>query len=99
MNSITSIAQSGMSAATLRLNSSAHNIANDQTPGFRRQLVTQETQAGGGVAASVSPADVAGVNLAEDLVQQMAASYAFTFNLKTIQTEHHMLGTLLDMKA
>ena len=99
MNSISSIAQSGMSAAMLRLSSSAHNIANDQTPGFRRQLVTQEAQAGGGVVSQVAQADTAGVNLAEDLVQQMAAAYSFKANLLTIQTDYQMLGSLLDMKA
>jgi len=99
MNSISSIAQSGMSAAMLRLTSSAHNVANDMTPGFRRQLVTQEAQAGGGVVAHVAQADVAGVNLAEDLVQQMAAAYSFKANLLTIQTDYQMLGSLLDMKA
>ena len=99
MNSISSIAQSGMSAAMLRLSSSAHNVANDMTPGFRRQWVTQEAQAGGGVVSHVAQADVAGVNLAEDLVQQMAAAYSFKANLLTIQTDYQMLGSLLDMKA
>jgi len=99
MNSVNSIALSGMNAATLHLGSAAHNIANEQTPGFRRQLVTQQAQAEGGVSATVTQADAVGVNLAEDIVQQRVASYSFKASLQLIQTEHQMLGSLLDLKA
>src|SRR5688500_4534182 len=52
MNSLSSIAQSGIGAAALRLDSAAHNIANGQTPGFRRQVVQQEALPEGGVVVS-----------------------------------------------
>lgn len=94
-----SIAQSGMNAALLRLDSSAHNIANLQTDNFRRQEVVQESVAQGGVKASVKQADVPGSSLVEDVVQQHSASYAFIASLKVIQTEKKMMGTLLDVRA
>ncbi|HEX6707485.1 MAG TPA: flagellar basal body protein [Albitalea sp.] len=99
MNSLTSISQSGLAAAVMRLDAAGNNIANAQTPGYRRQFVLQEEQAGGGVAVSAGRADAAGENLAEDLVQQMVASYSFKANLGVIRTHEAMLGTLLDATA
>lgn len=93
------IAQSGMNAALLRLDSSAHNIANLQTENFRRQEVVQESLAQGGVKASVKQAEVVGSSLVDDVVQQRSASYAFIASLKIIQTEAKMMGTLLDVRA
>lgn len=99
MNSISAIAFSGMNAATTRLGVSAHNIANAVTPVFRRQLVAQQTQAGGGVSTSVTQAEADGSDLAADIVQQMTGLYSFKANLRTVQVEHEMLGSLLDLKA
>ena len=56
MASISSIAQSGMNAAQMTLNSSAHNIANMNTTGFRRQEVLQTSQADGGVSTALTTA-------------------------------------------
>ncbi len=99
MNSIASIALSGMNAASLSLNSAAHNIANLQTPGFRRQLTVQQAQPEGGVSVTLGRAAEAGDALAEDIVGQKVASYAFKANLLTLQTQDRMLGSLLDLKA
>jgi len=99
MNSISAIAFSGMNAATARLGVAAHNVANVQTAGFRRQQLLQQTQPGGGVTTSVTQAEAAGSDLAADAVQQMTALYSFKANLRTVQVEHEMLGSLLDVKA
>jgi flagellar hook-associated protein FlgK len=99
MNSLSSIAQSGLNAALLRLDAAGNNIANAQTPGYRRQFVQQEALPEGGVAVSVGQAPEATANLADDLVQQMIAAYSFKANLRTIQTQHEMLGSLLDVTA
>lgn len=99
MNSITAIASSGMNVALLGLGVSAHNVANAMTPAFRRQQVVQETQAGGGVTASLTRAEQPGHNLAADAVQQMTALYVFKASLRAVQVEHAMLGSLLDVKA
>lgn len=99
MNSISSIAQSGLGAAVQRLGAAAHNIANQQTPGYRRQVVVQEPLAQGGVATSVSQSPQPGDDLARDVVEQMVASYAFKANLRVIQTHNEMMGSLLDVHA
>lgn len=100
MNAHTSsVALSGLRVAELGLSASAHNVANLQTPGFRRQLLQQEEQAGGGVVAHVTRVPQEGANLAEDVVKQKVATYAFVASLRVIQTHDHMLGTLLDAAA
>jgi flagellar hook protein FlgE len=99
MNSIASIALSGVNAASLGLASAAHNVANLQTPGFRRQLTLQQALPEGGVAVDIAQAPVAGDALAEDVVQQMSAAYSFKANLLTLQTHDRMLGSLLDLQA
>ena len=43
MNPVLPISLSGLQAATTRLGASAHNIANAQTPDFRREVVQQQT--------------------------------------------------------
>ena len=98
MNTI-STALSGMNAASLELATSAHNIANTQTPGFRRQSVTRQATEGGGVSAAVTQAAEPGESLAEDIVTQMSASYAFKANLKVLKTQDEVLGSLLDIRA
>ena len=40
-----------------------------------------------------------GENMAEDMVQQMVASYSFKANLRVIRTQDEMLGSLLDLHA
>jgi flagellar basal body rod protein FlgC len=103
MNSTLSIAMSGLNAASTRLNVSAHNIANSQTPEFRRQQVEQTALAEGGVSVSLDTASefesAPLASLTEDVVQQMSAAYAFKANLKVIQTEQDLLGQLLDLRA
>jgi flagellar hook-associated protein FlgK len=107
MNSTSSIAISGMNAATVRMDVAAHNIANAQTPDFQRQEVVQQTVSGGGVQANVTPAQQpptppklpTGSLFLGDVVQQMEALYAFKANLKVVQTQQDMLGVNLDIKV
>jgi flagellar hook protein FlgE len=99
MNSLSSIALSGMNAAMHRLGGSARNIANEMTPGFRRQAVLQEAQPAGGVVVTISQASEPGHDLARDIVEQMVASYSFKANLGVIRTQDEMIGSLLDLHA
>lgn len=99
MSSISAIAQSGLQAALQRQSSSANNIANQNTEGFRRELVSQQEQSGGGTQTSVTRASQAGSQLPEDMVAQMASSYSFQANLKTLKTQDQMMGSLLDVRA
>ncbi|RTL34056.1 MAG: flagellar basal body rod protein [Burkholderiales bacterium] len=99
MNTISSIAVSGVQAASTRLDVSAHNIANAQTPNFHRQVVHQQSQETAGVMTSVGKAEEVGPDVAADLVEQMQASYSYKANLRTIQTQEQMVGSILDVKA
>lgn len=108
-NSAAAIGLSGMRAAQRHLDTSAHNVANLQTPDFQRQTVVQTPQPGaGGVQTEIrrEPAALGpdsgesfGAHLAEDLVGQRMSLYSFAANLKTVQTHDDMLGALLDTKA
>ncbi|ART53339.1 flagellar basal body rod protein [Acidovorax carolinensis] len=101
MASLSSIGSSGLQAAQLRLDASANNVANMNTPGYRRQAVAQQAVAdSAGVRATVQRQQEAdGVALEKEAVEQMSATYAFKANLQTIQTQDEMMGALLDVKA
>jgi flagellar hook-associated protein FlgK len=99
MNALSSIALSGLQAAQTRIGSSAHNIANAITPGFRRQVVAQQAVPDGGVATTIERAPLPGDALVEDMVALKLAQHLFTANLKVLRTQDQMLGTLLDERA
>lgn len=99
MTSISSIALSGLNAATLNQRVAAHNVANVSTEGFTRQRVVQHTQPAGGVSATVANHARPGENLAEDLVNQLQATYTFKAGVMLLKAEDERLGTLLDLRA
>lgn len=99
MNSLTSIASSGMAAAQTRLQSSASNIANLSTENYRRQEVSQTAQTGGGVSATVSRAPTEGAAMETDMVAQLQAKNSFLANLAVFKTSSQMQGALLNEKA
>ena len=99
MNKVSSIATSGMNAAMLSMDATAHNIANAQTPDFHRQTVVRTSQPDGGVVVSLSEAPETGSPLSTDVVQQMVELYTFKANLNVLQVQNNMLGALLNEKA
>ena len=99
MASTSSIALSGMRAAQQQLNASAGNIANLNTPGFRRQQVTQTADPQGGVATRAGRAAVEGEALAQDVVAQLQAKNAYLANLAVFKAADKMAGVLLDRTA
>lgn len=99
MTSISSIALSGMAAAQTTLNSSAHNIANMNTSGFRRQEVVQTAQPGGGVSTTLTTASVEGSSLETDIVSQLQAKNAFLASLSVFKTSNQMAGAMLNTTA
>ena len=100
MSTVASIAQSGLQAAQLRLASSAHNVANLNTPGFHRQQVQQQAMPEpGGVQAQLRQAGGPGAVLEQEAVEQIAATYAFKANLLVLRTADEMAGALLDTRA
>ena len=98
MTAIASIAQSGLQAAQQRLDASAHNVANQQTAGFRRQQVAQQAVPEGGVRAQTQRGPE-GVALEEEAVEQIGAGYAYLANLQVLRTNDRMQGTLLDERV
>ncbi|WP_138512212.1 flagellar basal body protein [Rhodoferax bucti] len=99
MNSVSSIALSGLNAAQNSLNASAHNVANLATDGFKRQESVQTAQAGGGVSTTVREASTAGNALEQDVVTQLQAKHAYIANLAVFKTQDKMAGALLDAQA
>lgn len=99
MASTSSISLSGMNAAQTRLDSAAHNVANTNTVGFRRQEVVQTEQKDGGVSTSLTKASVEGSALETDMVAQLQAKNAFLANLALFKTSNQMAGALLDKTA
>jgi flagellar hook-associated protein FlgK len=96
---ISSTALSGMNAAQVALGVSAGNIANQNTPGYRRQEPVLTAQAEGGVSVSVRSAGVEGSALETDIVNQLQAKNAFLANLAVFKVSAKMAGALLDERA
>lgn len=100
MSSLNAIALSGLQAAQLRLDVSAHNVANMNTPGFVPQRVREQSaEPLAGVQASVTRAGQPGVALEEEIVQQLAARAAYKANIFSLITYQETTGTLLDLFA
>lgn len=99
MTSTAAIALSGMSSAWTALGSAAHNVANAQTDGFRREVVQPRDLDGGGVAIDVGRADAVGPALERDVVAQLAAKNAFLANLAVFRTADALAGSLLSLRA
>jgi flagellar hook protein FlgE len=94
------IALSGMNAAQLNLQASAHNIANLSTEGFRREEVVQSEAANGaGVEASLTQASTPGSAMETDLVGLLQGKNAFLANLAVFRASDRMHGALLDIAA
>lgn len=100
MSSLLSIGSSGMQAAQTRLTASASNVANMNTPGFRRVEVSQAAAPeGAGVSTRVQRSPQEGVAPEQEAVEQIAATYAFKASLQVVRTQDQMMGALLDVKA
>jgi len=90
---------SGLRAAQVRLDSAAHNIANAQTEGFRRQQVRASADLAGGVRTQIDRLPTPGADLAADLVAQKQAANAFAANLQVFKAADQALGRLLDARS
>jgi flagellar basal-body rod protein FlgC len=107
-----SIAYSGLKAASTRLQVSAHNVANSNTDGFDPQRVDQTALRAGGTLAQVSQPDgnnpvymrdgsiteASNTDLVSETVDQMQASNSFKANLAVLRTSDEMVGSLFDRK-
>lgn len=96
MISTPSIALSGMQTARSQLGAAGHNIANQGTPGFRRQTVQAQAVPTGGVQVSLDRASDPGTALEEDVAGLLQAKHVFRANLAVFKAQDRMLGSLLD---
>lgn len=96
--STSSISLSGVNAAQTSLGASAHNIANLNTPNFRRQQVQQASEPGAaGVTTTPSQAAEPGDATETDVVGELQAKNSFLANLTVFGTQDKMMGALLDI--
>ena len=99
MSSVFAIATSGIRVADSALRTSAHNLANLETAGFRRERVLNMARAEGGVEASTQRTQVDGSSIEEDLAAQLQAKNAFLANLAVFRGGSRATGSLLDVLA
>ncbi len=99
MQSVSAMALSGMTAAVSSAGSSAHNLANLETVGFKRELSVQESSPAGGVSTRVERSPLAGSSIEADVVGLLSAKQSFLANLAVFRASDEMAGTLLDLDA
>ena len=95
-----SIALSGLHAADLRMDASAHNVANLMTDGVRPLRVVQEERPTGGTSARIvqaaSPRPVEYIN---EAVDQLRAGNQYTASARVLAVEVDLRGRLTDLLA
>ncbi len=74
---------------------SANNIANVNTDGYK-SIDTTLSSDNGNIQAKSSSSDN-GVNLAKELVDQVPMSAGVEANVKAIETQEKMIGSVIDM--
>jgi flagellar basal-body rod protein FlgC len=110
MNSVSSIAMSGMLAAERRLEVSAHNIANigtaqdgmqgDAGSAFRALRADQVETPGGGTVVNVSMLpDNTQMDFATEAVQLLVARYTFAANVEVMRSSAQLQRVLIDTFA
>lgn len=94
------IGLSGLQTFRRALDSSAHNVANSLTAGFKPQQVAFQEGATGGVAVvGNASADPGGTDFASETVQSIQYKTGFDLSAKVVKTADEILGVLIDIKA
>lgn len=94
-----STALTGMSSADAKLDATANNIANLDTPGYtptQPDLVSLSDNAGVAVAG-YSPDSNGGPDLPTELVNLKQSATLYKANAQVVRASDQMLGTLLDV--
>ena len=95
-----SVALSGVHAADLRLDASAHNVANLTTDGVRPLQVTQEERPTGGSHARIDQAaSPRPVERIHEAVEQLRASYQYKASLRVLAVEDDLRGQIANLVA
>ena len=96
------LSASGMQAATQRMQATASNTANRETPGFQRREVVQTEAPGGGVQARIARSDASNDTddaQMSDAIDARQAAHDFAANTAAFRAREDALGTLLDAFA
>ncbi|MEE8328121.1 MAG: hypothetical protein V3R32_04945 [Nitrosomonadaceae bacterium] len=103
---------SGIQAAIKTLDISAHNTANINTDGYKKQLVNLKDNHSGGVVANVTKSTEPGalykngtgkmvessnVNYTNEALAQINARFLLSVNLATIKRTDDAIGSLIDI--
>jgi flagellar hook protein FlgE len=98
ITSITGIALSGMNAQTSRLSAVANNVANADTPDYRRQtvsLTSTSDPAGVGATVTSGPGDV---DLATEMLELTEAELGYRANAAVFETGADLWDVLAVIK-
>ena len=93
---------SALSASSLRMALSAHDVANINTPGFSQSRPVQTSQNPGteiSAIQKIKPAseDFSATELAEEIVEQIKSEKDFAANAAVIKTQDKMLGEVVNL--
>ena len=93
---------SALSASSLRMGISAHDVANVNTPGFSQSRPIQTSQNPGteiSAIQKIKPAspDFSATDLAEETVEQIKSEKDFAANAAVIKTQDKMLGEVVNL--
>ncbi len=95
-----SVALSGLQSADLRLDASAHNVANLTTEEVRPLRVVQEERLGGGSVARIDrAASPRPVDRLHEAVEQIRARSQYIASLRVLAVEDDLRGQLTDILA
>ena len=94
---------SSISSHQTMMNTSANNVANVNTDGFKPSD-TQISSSSGSTTTSTRLSDDTGsttsqTDVAQEITNQIVVQDATAVNLTAIKTQDEMLGSLLDIKA
>ncbi|MCO6178501.1 flagellar basal body protein [Ciceribacter sp. RN22] len=104
ISAILNIAVSGMQANTRSLTTSAQNVANAMTPGYRRQVTSFAADASGGVTTTVHTSgathlpDTSDVDLGQEMLDAIQAEIGFKANAAVWETGADMWDVLASIK-
>ena len=93
-----------MQAHQQMMQTSANNVANVNTDGFRPSDIRMTNKVGDSVAAQNRLADDTGslksqTNLSKEMPDQIVAEKGNGVNVSAIKTQDEMMGSLLDLRA
>jgi len=93
---------SALQAGSLRIDISAHDVANINTPGFSQSRPVQTSQKPGTEISAIQKVeppnpDFSATDLAEETVEQIKIEKDFAANAAVIKTQDKMLGEVVNL--